>query len=793
MPNVTRWIMDAAAVVRRGWQDSSPARGWVAALAALALGLGLCIAPQPAWAASGTWTNTGAGAVGYWTNNANWNGATYPGADGANQNAYFTNSTATIYTGILDTTIPNTIGTLAVSNNGGGQAWLVITNGVLTNTTLNLGIGGRLQVDSGGYFTNTSIYFSGTNGTVYLNTNGTIYSKGYIQIAANATGVKAFIISDPSSRGTWRLEDWNGGVSIPSTGSSNTLTVSGTKISASGDAVGNNTVAGSWNQMIITNGAWVQGYDNGIGGNNNTVLVTGISGVSTSKWQSSQSFNCGGTSNSLVVSAGGVFAHTGGGATKISGQRNTVLVTGTNSLLTAAGQGLSVGVANGSSNNTLLILAGGRVNAGMVICGDINNGGNDMASNSVTVSDVGSVFSGSFTIGGSQRPVGNSMTVSNGAVITGSGGVAVGAGNEANYNAYNVGGLGLASSATNAGITVGSANYWGAAGVGSFNTLTVTNATLVSGAATIGWGHPSANNNGGGKCASNNTATVTAGGYWNLGSSALTVGSGSATGNVVTVRNGGILEAGSLIASNGVDNIITNFGGVYQFNNATPTIQTNGTAGGSIFINGGVISFRGISSGLNLTNNTDATRLGRLTWSGDNTFRLNNSTATNTVAGGYTFQTGNPVNYSRLEMINGTTRLAGQNITIGGGGSVLFSNTTASIGAVFTNSGAMTVVDSLVTFNTNCVLQGGSILWATNAASSNLISVAGTLTTSGSIAVNATGAVAGKPAQLILIRASGAITDTASWTVTPSTYSVKKQNQDLILKFFAQGTVILLR
>ncbi|MDA1088253.1 MAG: hypothetical protein O2901_14725 [Verrucomicrobia bacterium] len=81
----------------------------------------------------------------------------------------------------------------------------------------------------------------------------------------------------------------------------------------------------------------------------------------------------------------------------------------------------------------------------------------------------------------------------------------------------------------------------------------------------------------------------------------------------------------------------------------------------------------------------------------------------------------------------------------------------------------------------NCALQGGSIAWSTNAASSNLISVAGSLTTSGSIALDATGATAGDPPQRVLFHATGAINNNASWTVTPSKYGVEAQGQNLVL------------
>ena len=56
----------------------------------------------------------------------------------------------------------------------------------------------------------------------------------------------------------------------------------------------------------------------------------------------------------------------------------------------------------------------------------------------------------------------------------------------------------------------------------------------------------------------------------------------------MSVSGGGILDIwnnNTLTVGAGAGNLITNFsGGVYQFSTVTPTITTNGNAGGSIFI-----------------------------------------------------------------------------------------------------------------------------------------------------------------------------------------------------------------
>jgi len=868
-----------------GW-EAIRASEWTTVLAALACGFGLCIAPQPAWAANGTWTATGAGSVGYWTNNANWNGATYPGADGANQNAYLTNSTGAAYTSILDTTLTNIISTLVISNRT-GQAWLIVTNAVLTNTTFSMNTGGRLQIDYGGSVTGiTSFTWNGVNGVMNINSGslcqtsgdmtigdtagsegnrltvngGTVRAAGWIRVGRSGNANTMIVSNATVSSGGldigWRTYDsssssntvivgtgtvWNVGGGRINVGAesrypsqpaayttNNVLIVDGGVITNGGDM----SIYRFYSRLTITNGGKVFAGALAQGTTGNVVTVTGPG----SYWKlTGFTLGYGGdgrASNALWVADGAVVANSGSSSFK-GGQ---VRITGTGSIY-----GGSPSVSG--TNNSVLVDAGGQITGGGITIGA-------GSSNTVTIAGPGSKYLGGtagFTVGNAAGDSYNSLTISNGAIFSSGlgGAIAVGNASGANYNSVNIGGAGNFSSVT------GQYNDVVGGSGGAFNTLTVTNALFYRSGNT--WGMTIGN------ASPSNTILIAAGGIWNAGAGidSITVGSGAATGNLlqvtaggvvsnllrlyvgngatasgnraiidggsvfansgpgyaspgvwvmngtdnqIIVRNGGLLEVGldgnnnpeTLSVAAGTGNLITNSGGIYQFRSVAPTITTNGNPDGSIFLNGGTISYRGIASGLSLTANWSSD-LKKMTWLGDNALRLNGSTASSPT-GGYTFDTGiSPTNYSRLELVNGTTAVTGQRVTIGSGGSVLFSNTVATISGAFTNSGAMTVVDSRVTCSTNLVLQGGSILWATNAASSNLISVAGTLTTSGSIAVNATGAVAGKPAQLILIRASGAIANNASWTVTPSTYSVKKQDQDLILKFFAQGTVILLR
>jgi autotransporter-associated beta strand protein len=136
---------------------------------------------------------------------------------------------------------------------------------------------------------------------------------------------------------------------------------------------------------------------------------------------------------------------------------------------------------------------------------------------------------------------------------------------------------------------------------------------------------------------------------------------GSGGGGIAHIFNGGALETNADGGSN-----------ANQFNaNSQPQ---------KIFIDGGVISYRNATAA-RMDESTAGNAAG-FTYAGNNAMRLNNSAAIDT--GSYTLANNvgaNPAkNYTRLEMINGTTSVA-RAIEVDGdfGGSMVFDNTTASI------------------------------------------------------------------------------------------------------------------
>ena len=232
--------------------------------------------------------------------------------------------------------------------------------------------------------------------------------------------------------------------------------------------------------------------------------------------------------------------------------------------------------------------------------------------------------------------------------------------------------------------------YLGYTGCG---TMTVSNGNWLANTIKLG-NNPSSTNNlllitGGQVAASVGVNTVT-------------------SNNTVLVTGGGVLEANSLtITANSFGNVISNTGGVYQFSKYNPTITP---ASGSIVVDGGAISFRGIANA-NVKENWTGT-LKSMTFLGNNAFRLNAATNATTPDQSYTFDTGlGSTNYTRLELVNGS-QFRGGNVTIGGGGSLMVSNGVSTIGG-------------------NLTLQNGSSLEVTVGGSGDSLVVEGTASLSG--------------------------------------------------------------
>ena len=239
-------------------------------------------------------------------------------------------------------------------------------------------------------------------------------------------------------------------VGYASSGSNNSVVVSG-----AGSAWSNHLAlvvgrSGAGNSLVISNGGHVHSFYEPIGyfgsgfvgynqgSSNNFVLSTDTGSV----WSNDNTFSIGseGSGNSLIISNGGQMVngngYIGGGGLGSGGKNNSVLVTGPGSVWDNNGV-VDVGGGKGSSNS-LTIANGGQVISTAGLVGDVPSG------DGVLVRDSGSVWSitSNLVMGFNSR--GNSLVISNGGQVVDS-----------------IGTIGYTSSGSNNSATVtGNGSVW---------------------------------------------------------------------------------------------------------------------------------------------------------------------------------------------------------------------------------------------------------------------------------------------------------------------------------------------
>ena len=192
---------------------------------------------------------------------------------------------------------------------------------------------------------------------------------------------------------------------------------------------------GSSNSLIISNGGTVAdtfGYIGYFNSSNNSGLVTGAGSL----WTNSGGLSVGyqGSGNSLVISNRGTVANrevTIG--FEVGSSNNTVLVTGSNSLLTNSswlvagwhGSGNSLTISNGAraivtdvyvanasgGSNTILVTGTGSLLNANGVTGDFWIGRSGFGNNSLVISDGGTVSDKSASIGYASSASNNSVLV----------------------------------------------------------------------------------------------------------------------------------------------------------------------------------------------------------------------------------------------------------------------------------------------------------------------------------------------------------------------------------------------
>jgi hypothetical protein len=719
---------------------------------------------------------------------------------------------------VIDYTTNITVGPYYVGNPGTNNTLLIHNGGQVFNdfasgTPREAGLGyntadsyNKATIAGGGLWQVTGAVFrvgrAGSFNTLIV-TNG-----GVLRVYTNV--LDALMVAGASTSGNNLLKVVGTGSLVVTEGG--TMSIG----RGFGSAVSNNqmvitdggTVSNLNSALLSTFGCFIGGNSSGYAGPRNSVTVGG--GAAESRWIVT---GPAGSLNRIFVGDGPSL--------------NTLTVT-TNGLVevlsSVAGTGIAVGNRNGATANELVVTNGGLVRTRDVNVGCNFGAGAGATGNVVRVTGAGSRLeaAGIVTIGNGATSSSNRLFVLDGGIMTAAGGVTVGSAASRQYATIARGGaltnlqfwvgdyadasfneaviadpasLLVATNAGNNSILVG-----GRAG-NTFNSLTISNGARVVSGAEVWVGGRNVVSGGTG-----NVLRITgAGSILQVkpdGSGVLVAGNGpTAQSNRVEVLNGGVLEGNRLIAggySNGVGsaNTISNAGGVFQFTTVSPTLTVNSNAlGNAIVINGGAIAFRGVTNA-NVKGNWTGTQLTNITWFGDNAFRLNSASNSATVSQSYTFNTGTPTNYARLEMVNGTTLYRNGTVTIGGSGAVLFSNTTASIAdsLIVNQGGTVAVVDSAVTIS-NCTLESGAVLeWATVAALSNSVNVTGTLTVNPNCAVHAA-AFLQKTTQteIVLFQSANPIVGSISgWTVDSEKFGVSLSPDRRQLRLVRPRSTIIL-
>ena len=523
------------------------------------------------------------------------------------------------------------------------------------------------------------------------------------------------------------------------------------------------------NSGILSNGTGYLGY--ATGGSNNVAVVTDPGSV----WTNSGNLIAGysGARNSLTISNGGAVFDVIGqlGVNSVSSSNNVVTVTGAGSAwnnqsdleIGVVGAGNTLTIANGgavnisasggisfvgydsSSGNNIVIVAGaGSVwNAGSG--GDLILG-YESAGNILTVTNGGTAFSEVVEIGAGVSGNKNTVTVTGaGSVVSNSFGLSAGVivGNEGVGNTLAIddggavvsysGALGeYPMSSNNLVIVTGSGSVWDNNGplyigyTGSSNVLRIAGGSVAANTVVIS-GSTFLSGSG-----TNNVIQVNSGSLFvtnALGSGALVVSQGDAllspaAGKGELILNGGSVTVDNLVATNGVNSVVTINGGTLAAGSAfidngqdfvigsTSSNATYVPLGGTQSFHGHFVVRRGalmLDTGtvtvgqLVLTNATGAVNFesGRL------------DTAGTAVTNGQEFAVGDGTTGANFHLLGGEHSFAdGLRIrnasTLTGCGTVNGSVTIDSGGTVYTDCGTLTFTGT-VTNNFALGIDGGLV------------------------------------------------------------------------------------
>lgn len=385
-------------------------------------------------------------------------------------------------------------------------------------------------------------------------------------------------------------------------------------------------------------------FGSGANGISNAITITGA-GSSFAMTGTVSDLNWAGGTNFFTVSAGATASLTirNGG---VSGIGTIAMVQDTNSVLTLS-------CARVYASSSLIVTNGGR----LVMVPGV--GGVEPGTTAGGVSRI--IVTGSGSVWTNQGAAGND-TVRLGTVSGALGWITVDNGGNFNINPTGNSGIDMGHAAGGTGViqVAGANSVFAYNGVGI---VRVGSDGVVGHAAGVG------------QLIVSNKASFFS------GTGSLTVGTAvGGTGSTVLASDGGLLDFNNaaLTVGNFAGNTVSNIGGVFQFASASSVITPG--APDKVAVSGGTIAYRNIANA-DVRCSQSAYQLAsdaKVSYTGNNTFRLNNASNT-TSSQDYTFDTTHgSANFANLELYNGSLYRGG-NVTIGSGGSLFVTNGTSTI------------------------------------------------------------------------------------------------------------------
>jgi len=314
------------------------------------------------------------------------------GAPSGSNNSALVSGSGSVWTNLGDMNVGETASgcSLAISNGGkvfDGYAYVGFQISANSNTAMVNG--------AGSVWTNRNDLYVGNDGarnSLLILNSGTVYNlTGYIGNDATASNNSVVVGGSGSAwRNTYTL---NVGVSSPG------------------------------NSLVISNGGYVENHFGGgfvgfnLGSSNNHVLVTDPGSIWSNGFIVEVGFTSGG--NSLIISNGGRVINNGGTVgDNASSVNNRVVVTGSGSVWSNSSGNLFVG--RSGTGNSLIISNGGQVFDGAGVVSSSSPGGSN---NSVFVSGLHSAWRNSFNmvLGGSGSS--DSLTINGGGLVANSDGI----------------------------------------------------------------------------------------------------------------------------------------------------------------------------------------------------------------------------------------------------------------------------------------------------------------------------------------------------------------------------------